>query len=141
MRARPGVVLVATVSLLVGACGAGGASTSPTAASGPRPASTGVLAIVAPRDGQTIPGPSADVRVRLEGARLVDVTTADIRPDEGHLHVTLDDQLVSMTGQLRQTLPDLEPGLHLLKVEYVAADHLPFDPRVIAAVAFTVEPS
>ena len=60
-------------------------------------------------------------------------------PDEGHLHVILDDQLISMTGDTQQVLTDLTPGQHLLKVEFVASDHFPFDPRVIAAVAFEVK--
>jgi hypothetical protein len=36
-------------------------------------------------------------------------------------------------------LSNLTPGQHLLKVEFVASDHAPFDPRVIAAVAFEVQ--
>ena len=50
----------------------------------------------------------------------------------------LDDQLISMTSHLESVLPDLAPGMHLLKIEFVANDHAPFDPRVIAAVSFEV---
>jgi hypothetical protein len=50
--------------------------------------------------------------------------------------VILDDQLISMTSGFEQTIPDVAPGQHLLKVEFVASDHAPFDPRVIAAVSF-----
>ena len=28
--------------------------------------------------------------------------------------------------------------MHVMKVEFVAADHLPFDPRVVSAVTFEV---
>ena len=140
MTGRASVLVVAVLSMVASACGSDGSTTSPSVAPGPRLASTATVTIGAPRDGQTIRDPAVDVRIGLEGGRLVDLTTTDVRPDEGHLHVTLDDQLVSMTGELRQTLPDLEAGLHVLKVEFVAADHLPFDPRVIAAVAFTVAP-
>ena len=44
-----------------------------------------------------------------------------------------------MTGDLEQLIANLTPGQHLLKVEFVATDHAPFDPRVIVAVAFEVK--
>jgi hypothetical protein len=31
------------------------------------------------------------------------------------------------------------PGQHTLRVEFVASDHLPFDPRVISEVVFEVK--
>jgi hypothetical protein len=69
----------------------------------------------------------------------VDQTSTDLRPDQGHLHVVLDGSLVSMTSGTSQTLTDLTPGGHLLQVEFVANDHAPFDPRVLAAVSFEVK--
>ena len=72
------------------------------------------------------------MKVSLKDADVVPATTTDIVPDEGHLHVILDDQLISMTGDTTQILANLTPGQHLLKVEFVASDHAPFDPRVIA---------
>lgn len=134
--------LVLTVTL--GACG--GADPSDDASpigtpSGPRPASTATLAIARPRDDAVVHGDTLDVVFDLEEGTLVDLTATEVRPHEGHLHVTLDGALVSMTGGLRQTLDGLTPGPHLLKAEYVAADHAPFEPRVVAAVAFTVEAS
>lgn len=136
--AAAAVLLVSAVG--AAACGGDGDPTVSGGATstGPRPASSGVLTIVEPRDGRIVRDAEVDVSIDLEGAHLVDLTTTDVQPDEGHLHVTLDDELLSMTAALDQTLTDLEPGLHLLKVEFVAADHIPFDPRVIAAVAFTV---
>ncbi|HEY7666991.1 MAG TPA: hypothetical protein VIE12_02585 [Actinomycetota bacterium] len=138
-RRRFGALAVAVALLLV-ACGGGGGS-GPTdpgtpTASGPRPASTAQLAIVSPTDGEVIEGSTVALKVDLEGAEIVPATTTNIVPDEGHLHVILDDQLISMTGDLEQTIPDVAPGQHLLKVEFVASDHIPFDPRVIAAVSF-----
>jgi hypothetical protein len=38
-----------------------------------------------------------------------------------------------MNYQAHQTIPNVVPGHHVLTVEFVAADHLPFDPRVVAA--------
>ena len=130
------------VALSVAACGGdGGASatsTSPTISAG-RPASTAKLAITSPTNGQIVRGTTVQLEVSLEDATVVPATTTDIVPDEGHLHVILDDQLVSMTGDTSQMLADLTPGQHLLKVEFVASDHAPFGPRVIAAVAFEVK--
>lgn len=117
--------------------GATGSSSSQSA--GDRPASTAKLAIIVPTNGQVVHGTTVEMKVRLRDATIVPATTADIAPDEGHLHVILDDQLISMTGETTQLLANLTPGQHLLKVEFVASDHAPFDPRVIAAVAFEVQ--
>jgi hypothetical protein len=111
-------------------------SSRPPAAS--RPSSTAKLAIVSPRNGETLPGPAVPLKVSLEGAAITAATSTNLRPDEGHLHVILDDRLVSMTSGLRENIPDVKPGPHLLRVEFVASDHAPFDPRVIQQVAFEV---
>jgi hypothetical protein len=44
-----------------------------------------------------------------------------------------------MTSGLEQTLPDLAPGTHVLRVEFVASDHAPFDPRVVTQAVFEVK--
>jgi hypothetical protein len=33
----------------------------------------------------------------------------------------------------------LSAGTHVVKVEFVAADHLPFEPRVLSQAAFVVK--
>jgi hypothetical protein len=45
---------------------------------------------------------------------------------------------VSMVGGTTQVvdLRSIPPGRHTLRAEFVAADHLPFDPPVIAQVTF-----
>ena len=137
------VVAAAAFALAASACGGGDgsagstSSTTPTVA-GNRPASTATLSILTPKNGQVVHGTSVQLKVSLKGAKIVPATSATIVPDEGHLHVILDDQLISMTGQTTQLLSNLTSGQHLLKVEFVASDHAPFDPRVIAAVAFEV---
>jgi hypothetical protein len=79
------------------------------------------------------------VKVRLIGATIVPVTTTHIVPDKGHLHLMLDGQIVSMNFKPTATIP-VKPGTHLLVVEYVAADHGPFNPRDYAPpVQFTVK--
>jgi hypothetical protein len=144
--------LAAAIALLFSACGGDGASSdgaTPSASdmdhgasvspASERPSTDATLRIVSPTDGEVLKS-DVDLEVELDGARVVRKTSTDLRPDEGHLHVVLDDQLVSMTEGLEQTIRDVPPGEHLLKVEFVANDHAPFDPRVIAAVAFEVEP-
>jgi hypothetical protein len=145
-RTRALETIAVAAALALAACGGGSSGTSgptggsgPTGtptASGPRPASTAQLTIVSPTEGQTIDGGTVALKVDLQGAEIVPATTTNIVPDEGHLHVILDEQLISMTADLEQTIPDVGPGEHLLKVEFVASDHIPFDPRVIAAVSF-----
>jgi len=76
---------------------------------------------------------------KMRDATIAAATTTNIRPDQGHLHLYLDDQIESMNFSTSATLPAVKPGLHVLRVEFVASDHLPFDPRVIAQVAFEVK--
>jgi Family of unknown function (DUF6130) len=114
------------------------ATATATATSIARPSSPARLTIVSPGNGETVQGPTVELRVDLRDARIVPQTTTDLAPDEGHLHVLLDDTLISMTEGLDQTIPDVAPGLHRLTVEFVAADHAPFDPRVVEVVAFEV---
>jgi hypothetical protein len=131
-------------ALVLAACGTGrSGDASPSAPPPPdasRPSSTARLEIARPRPGLVVRGPAVELRIRLEGARIVPLTTTDLAPDEGHLHVTIDDELVSMTEGLRQTIPDVEPGTHRITVEFVAADHAPFDPRVVVVTVFEVAP-
>jgi hypothetical protein len=141
------IAAVLAMGLAAASCGGGsepGAGPSPNASptatttSVARPASTARLTIVSPENGEVVRGSTVDLRLDLQDARIVPQTTTDIAPDEGHLHVLLDDQLISMTEGLEQTIPDVAPGLHRLTVEFVAADHAPFDPRVVEVVAFEV---
>ena len=136
----PLVAVLAAASVLMG-CGAetdGGASTSAAShtVAVERPTSTAELTIVKPENGDRVAGDAAQLEIDLQGAEVVDQTSTDLQPDEGHLHVTLDGKLVSMTSGTSQLLADLTPGEHLLQVEFVANDHAPFDPRVLAAVTF-----
>jgi hypothetical protein len=94
------------------------------------------VAILSPTNGQVVHGSNVQIRIRLTGAKIVPATTTDIVPTKGHLHVYLDDQIVSMNFKLTGDIGDLKPGLHVLRVEFVASDHRPFDPRVFTAVTF-----
>jgi len=127
------LALAALAVVLLGACSSGGGSTSTPAPTTPaaRPASTARLTILTPRNGQTIRRQSPEVRLDLAGAKIVSQTTTRIRPDQGHIHLLVDGKLVAMNYGLNERLPTLTPGQHLVQVEFVAADHAPFDPRVL----------
>ncbi|HYY07365.1 MAG TPA: hypothetical protein VFA25_02045 [Actinomycetota bacterium] len=84
-------------------------------------------------------GPTVHLRISLTGARIVKRSSTDLTPDEGHVHVTLDGKLISMTYGLEQQIPDLSPGPHRIEVEFVAMDHAPFDPRVTDVTSFQVK--
>ena len=138
---RWGLAWTATLSLVLlssGACGGSGSGTG-SASALPRPSSTGQLTIVSPTDGEVLHDPTVPVKVKLTGARVVPATTTNIVPDEGHLHLTLDGNIVTMNFTTTDQLTDVTPGLHTLQVEFVASDHLPFDPRVIEQVTFEVK--
>ena len=143
MRKTIGRVAAATALIVVAsACASGGPSADgspPPPSSSRRPSSTAKLAIVAPENGSTVVGPTADLRVSLKDARIVKKTSTDLTPDEGHIHVLLDGKLISMSYGLEQKIPDLTPGPHRVQVEFVATDHAPFDPRVIAVTSFQVK--
>jgi hypothetical protein len=116
------------------------ASPVDSAAAGPRPSSSGTLTVVSPVDGQSVAGPTVHVVIDLAGASVVAATTTAIRPDEGHIHLYVDNNLVSMNygSTLDQAVP---AGTHVLRAEFVAADHVPFNPRVVTPdVVFTVTP-
>jgi hypothetical protein len=105
----------------------------------PRPSSPANLKILSPTNGEVVRGTDVEIKVDLTGARIVQATTTNISPDGGHLHVYLDNQLVSMNFSTTQDVGNIKPGMHVLRVEFVAADHRPFDPRVFTAVTFEVE--
>jgi hypothetical protein len=134
-------VSLLVASLVLAACGGGSAAGGggPTATPTARPSSPAAIRIVSPVTGAVVHGPKVRVRVALTGARIVDVTTTHITPTTGHLHLYLDGKIISMNYQLTQTIPSVPPGQHVLKVEFVAADHLPFDPRIITGVVFEVK--
>jgi hypothetical protein len=125
-----------SLSLIVAAgCGGdGGAETAPD----PRPSSPAELTIESPVNGQVLADSTVPLRVSLENAEIVPQTSTNLVPDKGHIHVYLDDRLAGMNFALEEDLQDVAPGMHVLRVEFVAVDHAPFNPRVFAEVAFVV---
>jgi hypothetical protein len=140
-RAGRTAILTLVVLTLAGCTSSGtdAASVTPTpSALGPRPASPAVVKIVRPKNGATVPASGGTLEVSLTGATLTSVTSQDVSPTEGHLHVSVDGKLISMTSGTTQPLPDLAHGRHTISVEFVAADHLPFEPRVVTEGFFEV---
>ncbi len=127
-------------SLVAAACsGSDAPASTPAATSAVRPSSTATLTIVAPKLGAVVKGLTVDVKVDLQGATIVPATSTNLRPDQGHLHVILDDQLVTMTAKTETVIPGVAPGHHIVKVEFVANDHGPFFPNVVAVTSFEVK--
>ena len=126
---------VAMLLLLATSCGNGGGTSG-----GERPSSTAKITIAEPSSGDVLAKSRFTVRIDLDGGRIVNVASKDLTPDEGHLHVSIDGNVVTQTFGLTQKLdtPKKE-GSHLLQAEFVAKDHGPFDPRVLSTVTFEVE--
>jgi hypothetical protein len=139
-------IATAIVVVILAGCGGSPASALPSssgpsapAASGNRPSSPAVVAIVKPTSGESVTGTSVHVVLSLTGAQIVTATTTNIQPDQGHVHLYVDNVLVSMNYGLEQDLP-VHPGTYVLKAEFVASDHAPFNPRVWSSeVFFTVK--
>jgi hypothetical protein len=130
--------LLVLAALVLAGCSGGTASagsTRPTA----RPSSPAKLSILSPSNGEVIKGSVVHVRLKLENAKIVPATTTHITPTTWHVHMFLDDRIISMNYQLDNTIANVTPGSHLLRAEFVASDHLPFDPRVFVQVTFEVK--
>ncbi|TMK86215.1 MAG: hypothetical protein E6G44_04290 [Actinobacteria bacterium] len=106
-----------------------------------RPATAARLEILSPRPGEVLHGDPAylDVRVRVDGGRIVPFTSRLLTSDEGHLHVFIDGELEAMTAGLDSRIQIDRTGDHQLEIQFVAVDHAPFDPPVLANVTFDVE--
>ena len=141
-RTARAAVVLAVAALGLAACSSGdGGSAQPaaTTAVAARPSSPAKLIIETPRNGQTVRQARPEVRLELTGAKIVNQTTTRIQGNEGHIHLLVDGKLVDMNYGLRQRLPQLTPGQHLVQVEFVAADHAPFEPRILTQAAFNVD--
>lgn len=103
-----------------------------------RPRSTATIRILSPVPGAVITGRTLHVRLELKGAVITPETSTHLTPNRGHIHLSLDGRVVSMTFGVTQDLP-VTPGDHLLQAEFVATDHFPFNPRVVASATFTAK--
>ncbi len=106
------------------------------AAPGPRIASPATLTFREPVDGARIGSDDLRVVLDLLGAEVSEGAAGPVSPTTGHLHLTVDGTLVSMSYGTIQTvdLRPFGPGMHTIEAEFVAIDHLPFGPPVVTAV-------
>jgi len=116
---------------------AGGRAGAGPPAQADRPSTTARLTVTAPRPGEVFRGDPATIPVslQLDGGQVVPATSLRLVPNEGHIHLSLDGSLIAMTGLVGDVAA--APGPHTLSAEFVAIDHGPFQPRVIATVTFT----
>ncbi len=136
MRSFPPIVGVGIVLILAIGCTSGSKTATESTPSQVRPRSTATLSIADPAPGAVIAGSKLQVRLKLIGGRIVPQTTTRITPDEGHIHLMVDGKVISMTYGLDQEV-EVSKGRHLLEAEFVAADHFPFNPRVLSSVVVT----
>ncbi len=140
------LLAVVTAGCTAGASGTGATAATPgttgspnphaghggsAAASAARPSSPATIRIVKPRTGEVLGARRVAIEIELVGARIADATSTAIGPTEGHVHLYVDNSLASMNYGLRHAL-DLPRGAHVVRAEFVAADHAPFSPRVFS---------
>jgi hypothetical protein len=133
----PAARLAVAAVMVMAACSSGEGTDGPPTAQA-RPSSDATLAILEPQPGDMVPGGDVTVRLELDGGRITEQVTTNLRPDEGHIHLKLDGRTITLLGSLDEVVPDVPAGQHVLEAEFVAADHGPFDPRVLSTVTFTV---
>jgi len=150
---RPVLALLTTVLVGVTACGSasadGGSGTpaptqypTPSGGLGHRPSTPVKITLVSPISGELVHGTSVLVKVSVAGGAVTAVTTGDITPTKGHVHLYLNNQLIYMSYTLQQPIP-VHPGVeYSMYAEFVAQDHFPFSPRdVTPTIFFTVAPA
>jgi hypothetical protein len=149
-RSLPRLALIAVVlsAVVLAACGGDSkassnsssstsASSSPSVPAGTRPTTPATLTIVDPKADQQEPA-NFTAKFDLTGATFAKETSTNITPDQGFIHVSVDDRQVAIVDTTDVPLYALAPGPHTLSGEYVASDHVPFANRTIASVSFTV---
>jgi hypothetical protein len=115
---------------------------TPVGGLGHRPATPVKIALLSPASAEVVHGTTLVVRVSITGGSVTTVTTGDITPTKGHVHLYLNNQLIYMSYTLSQPIT-VKPGLpYSMYAEFVAQDHFPFAPRdVTPTVFFTVAPA
>ena len=129
--------VVAALMVFVGACSSK-STPAGTTASTTRPHSTATLSILEPKSGAELTTRTVVVQLKLVGGTITKIVTTNIQPNVGHIHIRLDGRTITLLGSLTNPVP-VTAGPHVIQAEFVAADHGPFDPRVLSAVSFTVK--
>ena len=66
------------------------------------------------------------IHLRINGGKIVPITSLHVVTNEGHVHLYLEGSLLSMTGLDTRTI--VLPREHTLRAEFVAVDHGSFRP-------------
>ena len=103
-----------------------------------RPVTSARIQILEPTPNQET-GPDVTVKVDLTGAKEVQPAQGDVKPDEGHIHIVLDGQVVAMAYGTQQDLHGLKPGIALPPSRVRGHRPPPVPEPVTAAVIFTVK--
>jgi len=107
---------------------------------GPFPTTRIRLEVVTPVDGQVVASREIPVRLRLlEPSGAGWTPLAQLSPSTGHIHIALDGRVTSMAWS-PSTVVLASTGQHVVTVEFVAADHRPFSPRVLVTRQITIRP-
>jgi hypothetical protein len=138
MRTKALLIGVVALALVAAACSSNSTPRTKASPSGGRLSSPARLLFLSPKPDQTIEGGRLVARLSLMAARIVPRATTRITPTTGHVHLSLDGRIVTIYAGLDYAFTDLKAGRHLLLAEFVAANHVPFDPRVTTTVTFTV---
>jgi hypothetical protein len=135
--AKPSVSVIMLLASLALGAGAFAFGDSGSNASGGA-TSDATVTITSPADGDNVPaGEELPVEVSLRGAELT-TATASNDPTQGHLHVFVDGEVISMPTTTASEVV-LEPGEHSIAVEFTRADHRSFDPPVIDEIEVTAQ--
>ncbi|MBV8301545.1 MAG: hypothetical protein JOY68_06450 [Candidatus Dormibacteraeota bacterium] len=107
-----------------------------------RPSSPVHITLVSPTNNSVVHGNKVHVVVSISGGVITQQVSTHISPTVGHVHLYFNNQLVYMSYTLQEDIP-VQPGLeYTMYAEFVAQDHLPFNPRdVTPSIFFTVAPS
>lgn len=103
-----------------------------------RPLTQASVSVTSPLPDQVFESQDVPLKIDLQGGEIASVSSSNNREGEGHLHISIDNRLASMTAEADQVL-QVPAGKHELEVEYVANDHAPFCKRIADRVRFTVE--
>jgi hypothetical protein len=150
---RPFLVLLTAMLVCLTACSSATADgpsgtpaptpyPTPVGGLGHRPPTPVKITLLSPTNGEVVHGTTLVVKVSITGGVVTTVTTSDITPTKGHVHLYLNSQLIYMSYTLSQPIT-VKPGLeYSMYAEFVAQDHFPFDPRdVTPTIFFTVAPA
>jgi hypothetical protein len=126
----PVVLLVLGLAVAAGSVAIGRDSGAQSGGSGTVAAPEGLtVEIVSPADGEEVEAnQSFEIEADVIGGELTSEQQSD-DPTQGHLHIFLDDKLISMPSVVVQEI-ELEPGRHTIVVEFTTADHRSYEPRI-----------